>query len=58
MSGVLNCGILTDAPPEMLVSVVRDMLLHEGAITTMAEKGMALIDGKGLERVAKHILAL
>jgi len=53
---LITCGILADAPPKMLVSVVSDVLSRKEWLQQMAKRGMDLIDGNGLQRVAREVL--
>jgi hypothetical protein len=57
--GVLvSCGILADCPPQSMVKIVQDVLLEGTLADKMSEAGMALVDGKGLGRVARRILSV
>jgi len=54
---LVNCGVIADCAPDAFVAVCRDLLVDD-RLPIMAQAGVELIDGKGLERVAKHIVSL
>jgi hypothetical protein len=41
-----------------MVKIVQDVLLEGTLVDKMSEAGMALVDGKGLGRVARRILSV
>ena len=51
-------GHLGELPSSGAVSTVRDLLTDPGARATLAARGWAAVDGRGVERVADALLAL
>ena len=57
LGSLMHLGLFSNVSDEQIQSAVRELLNSQQLRLGMAQRGQALVDGKGAERVAKLLVA-